>query len=491
MARLFIAISGALGLLVGSFSPSARADGMLLAPGDMLRHFAEQSQIAVVEVERDKTARVDLFISLLDTSGESHEVHFLLPLQTMPGEFGAEELSAWEFRERTIKPLDKVFYAAAAEAREHRGAVEDAFAMGALLACPGGTITVGLALPVFAGDRMATGAAAHMPVAAFTVSTEHTRAEVFGQLEPEELAALAELPELPDTVRDALAGYVGKPFALVRLRTVPRGGTDLGDSEMPTPAGPEEEPGIVFSFTQEMLSVDGALRYDYPLGTGAGWEQPIPVTQVYVTAPQDMPLEVEFPDRPRGEVSFRMKGAGLALHESIAYAGDGRQVHLASYMQSNPSEDVSVRVLEAGASEFAVAARQRERRRALASVAFPALGLAAWLLSFGIIVWPDRRSKAFGMWRALGASWGVGFAITLVPLAALWPAALRFGSSGGDVVLFTALMVALVVAGIVYAVQRMMKVDFAVFAARAVAAALVAGAAYLVLGLRIQQWLAR
>jgi hypothetical protein len=489
MARLFIAISGALGLLVGSFSPSARADGMLLAPGYMLRHFAEQSQIAVVEVERDRTARVDLFISLLDTSGESHEVRFLLPLQTMPGEFGAEELSVWEFRRSRIDPLDTVFFVAAAEARRHRRAMGNAFALGAVLACPGGTVAARLVFPVFARDSIQTAGAAHMgvPVAALTVTTEHTRAEVFDQLAPEELAALAELPELPDTVREALGGYVGKPFALVRLRTVPRGGSGPGDADEPTPEGPEEEPGIVFSFTQEMLPAEGALAYEYPLGTGAGWEQPIPVTQVYVTAPEDMPLEVEFPERPRGEAPLEMKGAGLRRDESIAYAAEGRQVHFASYMHSNPSEDVSVRALEAGVSEFAVAARQRARGRALAWIAFPTLGLVAWLASFGIIVWPDRRSKAFGMWRALGTSWAVGFAIMLVPLAGLWPAALAFG----DVVFFTLLMVALVVAGIVYAVQRMMKVDFAVFAARAVAATLVAGAAYLVVGLKIQQWLAK
>lgn len=324
-------------------------------------------------------------------------------------------------------------------------------------------------------------------MAALTVTTEHTKAEVFGQLAPEELAALAELPELPDTVREALAGYVGKPFALVRLRTVPRGGSGLGDADEPTPEGPEEEPGIVLSFAQEMLPAEGALCHDYPLGTGAGWEQPIPVTQVYVTAPEDMPLEVEFPDRPRGEASLEMKGAGLRRDESIAYAAESRQVHFASYMRSNPSEDVSVRALEAGVSEFAVAARQRARGRALAWIAFPTLGLAAWLASFGIFVWPDARAKAFGMWRALGASWGVSFAIMFVPLVVLWPFALEFG----DPLLFTALMIALAVVGIIYAVQRMMAADFGAFAARTVTATLAAGMAYVLVAVKIEQWLAR
>lgn len=121
--RIVAVIGAVAGLLVGASASRARADGMLLVPGEMLRHFAEQSQIAVVEVRPDETVHVDLFISLLDTSGESHEVHFLLPLQTMPGEFGAEELSVWEFRRSRIDRLDTVFLVAAAEARRHRRAV--------------------------------------------------------------------------------------------------------------------------------------------------------------------------------------------------------------------------------------------------------------------------------------------------------------------------------------------------------------------------------
>ena len=59
----------------------ALGDGMAIVPPQLRPLLAEQMQLAVVDVRPDNTVEVDLFISLNDTSGQSHEVPFLLPLR--------------------------------------------------------------------------------------------------------------------------------------------------------------------------------------------------------------------------------------------------------------------------------------------------------------------------------------------------------------------------------------------------------------------------
>jgi len=256
----------------------------------------------------------------------------------------------------------------------------------------------------------AAGVAAVSP--ALTVATEHARADVYRALEEDELATLAKLPDLPEIIAKALKGYVGRPFALVRLRTQPAPKPAPGQPGI----APQQHPGVRFHFTQEMRAVSIGHDYDYPLGTGQAWQHPIPLTRVYVTAPDDLPLDVIFPRytyHPASGDSYqrhprRRKGAA-----------NGRQVYVASYESANPDRDVTIRLdpPEWGPSRWIVQQSQRRIIVWSAWIGFPILGLFAWLVAFFAVIGRDRYANEIGLLRALWKSWLMAQAVLLVPLA--------------------------------------------------------------------------
>ncbi len=417
-----VVAAGTLLLLV----PLAHADGMILAPSNVLRYFAERSQVGVVEVKADHTVAVDLYISLLDTSGQSHEVSFLLPLQAMPKDFRAQETALVRFSEARLQPLDGVLRAADHERRQQQGAIVRAHTVTSLVAGPLAFTARNAALlePLQWGTRgMPAGGAQSGPVPTISVRTEHSRLEVYASLQPDQLAALAQLSALPPKTRQALTSYVGRPFALVRLRTVPRAESavevDAGAHPRPSYVPPEQQPGVVFSFDQAMIkdANGSAHRYDFPLGTGQAWEHPIPTTQVYVTGDEALNLTVDFPGRPRGQGSLLSKGES-GLHFSQAGAADGRQVHVATYLDSNPKQDIGIVLNSGGRSELALEMREMRGRALLSRVAFPALALAAWALAFWLVVWKGS-ARQLGFWAALGGSWVIAQGLLLMPLLLL------------------------------------------------------------------------
>jgi len=406
--------------------PLAHADGMILAPSNILRYFAEQSQVGVVEVKADRTVAVDLYISLLDTSGQSHEVSFLLPLQAMPKGFRAQETTLARFTEARLQPLGGVLRAAEHDRRQQQEAIARAYAASSLVAGPLAFAARNAALPEplqWATKGMSAGAAEKGPVPTISVRTEHSRLEVYASLQPDQLAALAQLSALPPKTRQALTSYVGRPFALVCLRTVPRAESavevDAGGHPRPSYVPPEQQPGVVFSFDQAMIKdADGsAHRYDFPLGTGQAWEHPIPTTQVYITGDEALNFTVDFPGRPRAQGSLLSKG-DHEFSSSQAGAADGRQVHVATYLESNPKQDIGIVLNSGGRSELVLEMQEMRGRALLSRVAFPALALAAWALAFWLVVWRGS-ARQLGFWAALGGSWAIAQGLLLMPLLLL------------------------------------------------------------------------
>jgi hypothetical protein len=387
----------------------AHADGLLLAPSDVLRGFSEQAQVAVMDVRPDQTVTVDLFISLMDTSAESHEVDFLLPLQTLPKGFQATEVSGTRFSKQKLGPLDSIIHTAARHARGEAWKREKLYDLGALLAGP-------LAV-VWAGpwdEEMSRGlggsGAAEPPGPEMTVRTEHTKVAIYASLKPDELQALANLPEMPPQVRQVLAGYVGRPFALVHMRTLP------GVATIPRGASPVGPPdlGIHFAFTQGMLPEEGtkAVCYRFPLGTGQGWTQPIGLSEIAVTAPDSLNLDVNCPDRnPETEVIQK----GVALGRTIGAAARGRQLWYTVYWDENPSRDVEIR-LRPGPSAF-------QRSRVLAPwrhlgwvIGFPAIALAAWLGSYWLVARGGPNASRRVFWRGAVVVWPLMQSLLLAPM---------------------------------------------------------------------------
>jgi hypothetical protein len=399
---------------------TAWGDGMLLVPSGVLNSFTEQSQLALVEVRPDRTVQVDLFISLLDISGQSREVYFLLPLQTMPKEFGAREVTAKRFAEEKLRPLDALLEKAWQERVKDVRRIYALYGASALLSGPLALLWAGpwgLELK-WAG---AVAGASEPPVPRISVKTEHTKADVYPALKLDELRSLASLPELPGTVRNALASYVGRPFALVRLRTVaptiPVGsrwgvhGESLG----------RPEPGVHFSVTQKMLAEHGGdvVRYDFPLGTGRGWPNPIELAAVCVTAGDQLNLDVRCPDRPAETATLQKVSA---MRSTVTAAADGRQLHMATYWGENPKRDVEIR-LRPGPSAFARAQAMRPWRHLLVWAGFPLLALVCWLIAFKAVVRSDGQMRGREFWASAALTWVLAQAALLFPvgmLSAIW-----------------------------------------------------------------------
>jgi len=486
-------------VMLGGARGIARADGMLVAPSHMLAFFSEQAQVAVIEVKPDRTVAVDLFVSLLDTSGQSHEVHFLLPLQTMPAEFRVEELTLATFQERLVRPLEELFQRAAEARRNREQTLTRLYTASSLLSGPC-AFAVDWAWTGWPGSGLGRAASGGpiTPPPALSVQTEHSQVDVYRALNKDELAALAKMRELPESVRKALTSYVGKPFALLRLRTQP----GPARTEQKSWARPDEHPGIHLKFSQDMVMTGYEYyNYAYPLGTGQGWDQPIPLTQVYISGPDDLPLEVYFPQR-HTTTDLRSKRPARITEEALGYAADGRQVHVATYLESNPREDVRIGLRGEGQSEFAIQQRRLKREVLLAWIGFPLLGIFAWAVAFSAAVWHSEAAKQLGLWRAFWQSWLMLQILLLLPLlalAALWnwtqyayfdidPTSLFFSLIGGsnglhDVLLVTEILLGLAtMAGILHAAARRGPCKWRPLVWRSTLAAVLAAVIYLFTG---------
>jgi hypothetical protein len=83
------------------------ADGGPIVSRDLWEYLKEGQQIAVVTINDRDLATIDLFISLLDTTDESHEVTFFVPLGKNASQFNAVERDLSFFDEAVTNALDK------------------------------------------------------------------------------------------------------------------------------------------------------------------------------------------------------------------------------------------------------------------------------------------------------------------------------------------------------------------------------------------------
>jgi len=116
--------------------------------------------------------------------------------------------------------------------------------------------------------------------------------------------------------------------------------------------------GVRLSWTTAMQpGEDGGLEHSYPLGTGAGWALPIPLTRIYVTAPPEVGLQVEAPAIGDDRSGFYTPGI-LFRDKRQAYIYDYAQQkahafeqittpegHLwrGIYTQAKPRQDIRIR----------------------------------------------------------------------------------------------------------------------------------------------------
>jgi len=312
----------------------ARADGGPIVNDPLLwAQLKEGQQIAVITLKDTKAADVDLFISLLDKSGESHEVVFFVPLGKNATNFIVIERTSLNFDQNLTKGLDGILRQNAE--RKHE-TVRSLFA-GTLLI--NGVWLLPLWLPV-----LLTGCGAPVPEATF--ETDSSQVSIFGLSDDTDLEALISTTGLDPSVRGTLSRLRGQQIAVVNLHTQPLG---TGDSSESSPAG---EPGIHLSWATSLIPREDGAAYSYPLGTGDSWSHPIELTRIYVVAPPGIDFTVRYPElgaeysgyiqeyrshRPRIADYYQ-----VPAHAADDAIGDFGRVWRATYTQSNSADDIII-----------------------------------------------------------------------------------------------------------------------------------------------------
>jgi hypothetical protein len=321
------------------------ADGGLAVSYDLWTSVKEGQQIAIVKILDRETANIDLFISILDSTDESHEVTFFVPLGIKTSHFNAVERDFSSFDMYT-RPFDNILR----ESANRQQRVLQVLFSGALLT--NGAILVPLWAPV-----LLSGCAAAEQQPEATLQTESSRIDIYGIDEDTDLNALIMTTGLPASVTGTLEKLTGQQIAVVKLQTQPKGSQQTGTGESGQPAS---QPGLHLSWITTLLTEEGGATYSYPLGTGGAWSKPIELTRVYVTAPEGMDFSVSYPKLGAEKSGYDIvRGSNIYRnYDTVSYAvddarGEFGRVWRATYNQSNPTDDIVITVKpQSGYSKF-------------------------------------------------------------------------------------------------------------------------------------------
>jgi hypothetical protein len=346
-------------LLLSFPSPAIADGGPIVTGAELWAQLEEGQQTAVVTLKNDNTADVDLFVSLLDSSGQSHEVIFFIPLGTAPTDFSVTEKTSLAFDEGLTKKLDEALRKNAKTKSNIRLSL-----LSATLLTNGGWIL----LLCFPWQLTLIGGGAGGGTPEETYETESSRVDIYGLDENTNLEALINTTGLDPSVRETLSRLTGQRIAIVTLQTQPPLPTDG------SPYPPTGQPGIHLAWTTVLAPQSASAAYSYPLGTGSSWAHPIGLSRVYVVSPQGVDFTVQYPrlgtdysgysTSPEIPDFLSYLFPFLSLYSSLkpritdhydtsAYAvdetrGDFGHIWRATYAQSNSAEDVVISLSSSG-----------------------------------------------------------------------------------------------------------------------------------------------
>jgi hypothetical protein len=318
--------------------------GPILSDPELWAQLEEGQQTAVVTMKGDNTVDVDLFVSLLDNSGESHEVVFFVPLGTDAADFSVVEKTSLDFEVELIEELD---YALRREAESKTNVWLSLLSPTLLI--NGGWI-LALCFPL-----LLSGCAGGIGPPEDSYETDSSRVDIYGLDEDTDLEALINTTGLDPSVQETLSRLTGQRIAIVTLRTQPPL-TDNGGDPWYQPIG---QPGIHLAWTTAFVPQSASVAYSYPLGTGSSWAHPIGLTRIYVVAPPGLDFTAEYPRLGADYSGYSALPQGLLYafdparprimdhYDTPAYAvdearGDFGHIWRATYTQSNSAEDVVV-----------------------------------------------------------------------------------------------------------------------------------------------------
>jgi hypothetical protein len=368
----------AISLLLTSIlvvSNPVSADGGPWVGPDLWSYLTEGQQIAVIVSAGEGTADIDLFVSILDQTSESHEISFFLPLGTHASEFSVIEQEVNDFNADETRAFDNLLQDAATSRHT---------ALASLFA--GSVMANGYVLAPLWAPLLLSGCGAGVEPAAVyhTASSDISIYDVTEDTDINELSAVA---GLPDGVRNTLAQLRGQQIAVVNLRTRPQSGTGSYSGYY----GQSSEPGLHLSWRAEMVLQDNAETFDYSLGKGGAWSKPIELTRVYIFSPSGTDFSVEYPRLGSDQSGY----SGLFGSPQIAdyyqvpaYAvdearGDFGRLWRITYTQSNPTEDIIIAFTpQSGWSRFQSGMAEHMNLYAFifALVMGPMLWVLAWII---------------------------------------------------------------------------------------------------------------
>jgi hypothetical protein len=325
------------GFLLVFPSPVKADGGPILTDPELWGLLKEGQQTAVITLKGDGTAGVDLFVSMLDSSGQSHEVVFFIPLGIAPSDFSVIERTSLDFDRELTEELDQALRDEVYNRRNVRLSMLPASAV----------INGGWMLVAWYPVLLSGCAQGEAPEASY--ETESSKVDIYGLDEDTNLYALINTTGLDSSVKETLSRLRGQRIAIVTLQTQPplAGGEGSG-----SPLG---QPGIHLSWTASLTRQSATAAYSYPLGTGSSWANPVEMTRVYVVAPHDIDFTVQYPELGAEHSGFTQGFFGvpepniLRYDHISAYAIDeawnsSGHIWRGIYTQSNSAEDIIVSV---------------------------------------------------------------------------------------------------------------------------------------------------
>ena len=385
---------------------TAKADGGPIVGPSLYTQLKEGQQIAVVTIKDLQSVSVELFVSILDQTGESHEITYFVPLGTSASGLSVMETDSMTYSGTTR--LDELDGAIFEYSNQSRNFAEYLFA-GALLT--NGAWLTPVWLPV-----LLTGCAGTPVAPISTFKTASSEVSVFGIDDNTDVAALAATAGLDPSVAESLDRVRGQQIAVVKLHTAPRspsGGT--GSS------GESGEPGLYLSWDTALTPGKSGPTYAYPLSTGAAWASPIEMTRVYVVSPPDLHFSIKYPKLGVNRPGLKVEGGRYVpvigdVGETPAYAAEyaanqmtttrypalPREVTVwrGTYANSNADEDIVITVKK-GAALGALGTRLRQAGPMQAFLLGLLVAAGLWLLAWFLLM-PrllGGETGGGGLWR--------------------------------------------------------------------------------------------
>jgi hypothetical protein len=409
------------GLVLALALPSlAGADGgPILSDPELWAMIDEGQQIAVVHLQQDGTCQVDLFVSMADRSGQSHEVTFFLPLGIEAGDFGVVEETSLDFDRALTEPLEAQLKEESQREAAYRDGVRAALLLGTLTTHAGWLSPA--ALPLLLDSRPVSDVIVAGLLASF--ETPNSQVAIYDVNSETDLQALIETTGLDPKVKETLLALQGQQIAVVKLQTQPVSAKE----ESAYLWGPKGQPGIHLGWRSTLVPHSAGATYSYPLGTGKAWASPIELTRVYVVSPPELDFTVEYPQLGEdlsglggeryGELAWKIDDAerpAFAVEEAY---GEFGHIWRATYVKSNSAQDLVVTSLPGASRGVQRAMRHAGVRRVIEPLTWflaPLAGLLVWVTSWRVVMprWLGvpyrwRQGKLYGdalLWAVLYAS---------------------------------------------------------------------------------------